>query len=664
MGITLTNNAHTTLSADASSTDTTFYVEDIDSFPSLDVGDYFYLTLERTSGAQEIVKVTQINASSFNVERGAESTIPISFPIGSMAKLNMTVQNITDLILTGSNINDDAYDSSWNGDTNDAPSRNAVYDKFVTVDAALAGYTAADVLAKLLTVDGTGSGLDADLLDGLSSAAYAQLSGAAFTGGISGTTASFSGASSFTSGALTVGFNKQTGDSAITLASDDNFGDSTSIIWTANGTTKWYLRHSASNGSLFLRNNSLGTSAVSFALASNNATFTGTVSVPDDAYAAGWDGNLTVPTKNAVYDKIQSLGTAALVDTGTSGTKVALTDGANTWSTKNTFTGAGSSSPRSSGTDAAFEVLNAAATQNYYFGIKDSDSNTLYIGRGHSAAQGITPAIKISSADAVTMTSLTTGAGGIDITGGAVNSVNGLHLFFSSNASRIYSLQNGVAWRDMYIDGATTYLNCNSFGPVVSQGSSFTHNYGSNGASLLYVGGANNQAVNIAFRANAGQSRGIVYYTGNSSARWFVEANSTAESGGNAGSDFVISNWDDAGAYIGSPFTITRSTGTTNISALAARIATSTETSGTLTSVSANKQINATGNITFNPSVFTAGDRGEIYAGSSSRTITQGTSMTLRLDGTATTGDRTLAAYGRASWYAVAHNEIIVTGVT
>lgn len=36
-------------------------------------------------------------------------------------------------------------------------------------------YTAADVLSKMLTVDGAGSGLDADLLDGLSSAAFGQL---------------------------------------------------------------------------------------------------------------------------------------------------------------------------------------------------------------------------------------------------------------------------------------------------------------------------------------------------------------------------------------------------------------------------------------------------------------------------------------------------------
>lgn len=137
MGITLTNNAHTTLSADASSTDTTFYVDDIDSFPTLDADDYFYCTIERTSGAMEIVKVTQINSSSFIVERGQENTIPISFPIGSLVSLKMTVQNITDLITTGSNIHDDAYDSSWNGDTTDAPSRNAVYDKFELVTAAL-----------------------------------------------------------------------------------------------------------------------------------------------------------------------------------------------------------------------------------------------------------------------------------------------------------------------------------------------------------------------------------------------------------------------------------------------------------------------------------------------------------------------------------------------
>ena len=37
-----------------------------------------------------------------------------------------------------------------------------------------ASYTAADVLAKLLTVDGAGTGLDADLLDGQHASAFAS----------------------------------------------------------------------------------------------------------------------------------------------------------------------------------------------------------------------------------------------------------------------------------------------------------------------------------------------------------------------------------------------------------------------------------------------------------------------------------------------------------
>lgn len=57
-----------------------------------------------------------------------------------------------------------------------------------TEKLAASSYTAADVLSKLLTVDGAGSGLDADLLDGNSSAAFALsatslTAGAGLTGG-------------------------------------------------------------------------------------------------------------------------------------------------------------------------------------------------------------------------------------------------------------------------------------------------------------------------------------------------------------------------------------------------------------------------------------------------------------------------------------------------
>jgi hypothetical protein len=82
---------------------------------------------------------------------------------------------------------------------------------------------------------------------------------------------------------------------------------------------------------------------------------------------------------------------------------------------------------------------------------------------------------------------------------------------------------------------------------------------------------------------------------------------------------------------------------------LRARVPRSSETSGTLTAAnSANAKVKCTGDVTINDGVFAADDFIVIYAGSSSRQIIQDTGMTLRLSGTATTGTRTLAAYGRA----------------
>jgi hypothetical protein len=52
----------------------------------------------------------------------------------------------------------------------------------ITAKLASASYTAADVLAKLLTVDGAGSGVDADTLDGVQGALYARLASPTFTG--------------------------------------------------------------------------------------------------------------------------------------------------------------------------------------------------------------------------------------------------------------------------------------------------------------------------------------------------------------------------------------------------------------------------------------------------------------------------------------------------
>jgi parallel beta-helix repeat protein len=49
------------------------------------------------------------------------------------------------------------------------------------------------------------------------------------------------------------------------------------------------------------------TAATSLVGSNNFATFPTDIKVPDEAYAVGWNASLEVPTKNAVYDKVQTL---------------------------------------------------------------------------------------------------------------------------------------------------------------------------------------------------------------------------------------------------------------------------------------------------------------------------------------------------------------------
>src|SRR3990167_2697819 len=48
----------------------------------------------------------------------------------------------------------------------------------------------------------------------------------------------------------------------------------------------------------------------------NGVTFTGDVVVPDEAYGAGWNASLEVPTKNAVYDKIETISASITYKSG------------------------------------------------------------------------------------------------------------------------------------------------------------------------------------------------------------------------------------------------------------------------------------------------------------------------------------------------------------
>lgn len=94
-----------------------------------------------------------------------------------------------------------------------------------------------------------------------------------------------------------------------------------------------------------------------------------------------------------------------------------------------------------------------------------------------------------------------------------------------------------------------------------------------------------------------------------------------------------------------------------------ARVKTSSETSGILTALSANTIVLMTGDITINNNVFTTTDHVLVYSGSSSRTITQGSGVTMRLGGSATTGSRSLAAFTEAVLFFRQSSEVVASGV-
>lgn len=84
-----------------------------------------------------------------------------------------------------------------------------------------------------------------------------------------------------------------------------------------------------------------------------------------------------------------------------------------------------------------------------------------------------------------------------------------------------------------------------------------------NGRDKLQVnGGGSFSALGVV--ANAGSNRPIVFRTG-ASDRWEVAATSMAETGSNAGSDFVIKRYDDSGNLIGSALGINRANGSMSV---------------------------------------------------------------------------------------------------
>lgn len=142
--------------------------------------------------------------------------------------------------------------------------------------------------------------------------------------------------------------------------------------------------------------------------------------------------------------------------------------------------------------------------------------------------------------------------------------VNSLNRWFVSVDTAAETGSNaGGNFAIFRYDDTGAYLG-QPFGITRSTGNAyFANNVDINGTSLN-VYPTTGPAVIKLRQSAAGQGNQIFFNTGSNN-RWSIASSTAAESGSNAGSDFVIYRYNDAGTYQDSPVSITRSTGLVTI---------------------------------------------------------------------------------------------------
>jgi len=244
-------------------------------------------------------------------------------------------------------ISDVAYAASWDGVTGIAPSKNAVYDKFVTVDAAIATKANSSALANYLPLTGgtitnnvgtplltlrattpdwavliltsdaayanfqmKGPGGLVDGLDILTGLQHTYLSSAAFTFRNAAGTRTFATMNTTgmgVTGAITA--NPVTaGHGSIDLQPGTSSNSGYVGIYAPGGARAGYIGNANASG---LEITVEGARALGLN-APNGIYANSSIYVPDDPYSAYWDGSNAVPTKNAIWDKLQAMGTVTV----------------------------------------------------------------------------------------------------------------------------------------------------------------------------------------------------------------------------------------------------------------------------------------------------------------------------------------------------------------
>lgn len=181
----------------------------------------------------------------------------------------------------------------------------------------------------------------------------------------------------------------------------------------------------------------------------------------------------------------------------------------------------------------------------------------------------------------------------------------------------------------------------------------------------IYSPGADSLSIVCAGSAQIGVGNGYVTFV----APMFIPDGSAASPGLSYGSD-TDCGWYRIGAnnlglaLNGTKYLDASTTLFDFSTSVRAKLAVSSETTGTLTAASSNKKVNASGNITIDGNVHAANDQIKIYAGASARTLTQGATgtPTQRLHGSSTTGNLTLAARGVAVVDFISATEWVISG--
>jgi hypothetical protein len=152
-------------------------------------------------------------------------------------------------------------------------------------------------------------------------------------------------------------------------------------------------------------------------------------------------------------------------------------------------------------------------------------------------------------------------------------------------------------------------------------------------------------------------------------------------SSGNLGANSNL-NWDNVNYRLGigtaSPAVALDVVGAVSTTGAISSSSSITDSKGNVRSIPQNAQTSAyvlvatdagkhisitTGGVTVNSGIFSTGDAISIYNNSSSsQTITQGSSVTMYLVGTATTGNRTLAQRGLCTVFCVGANTFVISG--